>query len=236
MFVKELLLVGVLTSLCLTVVLFLNSSVQQEERRTHSLATRRDVRVKQRESERVSERVREWEQGLPQLRGSLLDYHHHYTLQQQKQQQRGGDNHSLTDTLSSTVTVQFNSSSLLKHELYHATLEQEKLAVPLAHSLPVEYFTCVDGSNARAVLNDDYCDCEDGSDENVTSACSGVVPRDRSVFQCTTKELYQHYPTHVYLSRVNDGVCDCADGSDEYDSALTLCRNHVAMRNMFLPF
>jgi hypothetical protein len=149
-------------------------------------------------------------QQLPHLRGSLLAYHALGTH--------------------SNMTVQFNSSSLLQHKMYHDMLELERLAPVF-----VQYFQCTDDSNTFAVLNDNYCDCTDGSDENMTSACSNVVVQAR-VFHCHSQEAYRFYPKQVYSSRVNDGVCDCADGSDEYDSPLTVCRNHIKMRNLFLAF
>ncbi|KAJ3214594.1 hypothetical protein HDU67_001459 [Dinochytrium kinnereticum] len=74
-------------------------------------------------------------------------------------------------------------------------------------------FTCLDGSKtvlAKAV-NDDYCDCADGSDEPGTSACQN------GTFYCLNEG---HVPSTILSSRVNDGICDpeCCDGSDEYGS------------------
>eukprot|EP00937_MAST-01D_sp_MAST-1D-sp2_P001197 g1197.t1 len=69
---------------------------------------------------------------------------------------------------------------------------------------------CSDGSAAldAAQLNDDYCDCDDGSDEPRTSACSHT----RALFECVNGD----YPSElVPTARVGDGVCDCCDGSDE---------------------
>ena len=70
------------------------------------------------------------------------------------------------------------------------------------------YMTCSDGSSRFAVLNDDFCDCNDGSDEPETSACSMVLPMKR-LFKCPGTNL------ELYPSRLDDGVRDCADGADE---------------------
>ncbi|KAF4359574.1 hypothetical protein F8388_003577 [Cannabis sativa] len=69
---------------------------------------------------------------------------------------------------------------------------------------------CRDGSKkfTKAQLNDNYCDCLDGTDEPGTSAC----PNGR--FYCRNAG---HAPKVLFSSRVNDGICDCCDGSDEYD-------------------
>ena len=42
-------------------------------------------------------------------------------------------------------------------------------------SYDVETFRCDDGATTLAIarVNDDYCDCADGSDEPGTSACAG---------------------------------------------------------------
>jgi hypothetical protein len=65
---------------------------------------------------------------------------------------------------------------------------------------------CPDGT--KGILNDDYCDCSDGSDEPQTSACSQILVRIMS-FACADGLSF------TYPSRVKDGIVDCADGSDE---------------------
>lgn len=93
------------------------------------------------------------------------------------------------------------------------------------HQLPqyqAELFTCKgnDGEGPsiiipRARINDNYCDCSDGSDEPGTSACAN------GVFTCQNKGFT---PLQLTSSRVDDGVCDCCDGSDE-DGRQVVCED-----------
>ncbi|KAJ9094012.1 hypothetical protein QFC20_006992 [Naganishia adeliensis] len=85
-------------------------------------------------------------------------------------------------------------------------------------SSPSGSFTCLSDPSIVVPyksINDDYCDCPDGSDEPGTSACSHVPGRVK--FWCANEG---HVPGWVFASRVNDGICDpeCCDGSDEWDS------------------
>lgn len=76
---------------------------------------------------------------------------------------------------------------------------------------PDKDFICIDGSSTIpfSFVNDDYCDCEDGSDEPGTAACSNAM------FHCINAG---HVSLNIPSSRVNDNVCDCCDGSDEFNS------------------
>jgi len=100
-----------------------------------------------------------------------------------------------------TAAQQPRGVSLSRASLYNANVD----------------FTCLDGSATIPFkyVNDDYCDCQDGSDEPGTSACPN------GSFYCKNAG---HVPSLLPSSRVNDGICDCCDGADEYESG-TGCVN-----------
>ncbi|XP_075083053.1 glucosidase 2 subunit beta-like isoform X5 [Nicotiana tabacum] len=86
-----------------------------------------------------------------------------------------------------------------------------------------EVIKCKDGSNSftKDRLNDDFCDCLDGTDE--PAACPAGKFYCRNVGST---------PKFLFSSRVNDNICDCCDGSDEYDSTVN-CPNTCVMGGDF---
>ena len=81
-------------------------------------------------------------------------------------------------------------------------------------------FTCLDRKQVVPAkkINDNECDCDDGSDEPSTSACSS------GRFFCANKV---HTSKWLNSSSVNDGACDCCDGTDEHERGG--CPNMCAM-------
>lgn len=64
-------------------------------------------------------------------------------------------------------------------------------------------------------INNNFCDCPDGSDEPGTNACEYTLESPK-MFYCANEGFI---PKHIENYKLNDGVCDydiCCDGLDEY--------------------
>ncbi|XP_021279250.1 glucosidase 2 subunit beta-like [Herrania umbratica] len=98
-----------------------------------------------------------------------------------------------------------SASCAVKHPFVGISPQDEKY-----YKSSSDTIKCKDGSKkfSKSQLNDDFCDCPDGTDEPGTSACPTAK------FYCQNAG---HLPQFLFSSRVNDGICDCCDGSDEYD-------------------
>jgi protein kinase C substrate 80K-H len=95
-----------------------------------------------------------------------------------------------------------------------ATLAPTSGAHPDQHALYAgSEFSCADGGAMITInrVNDDYCDCDDGSDEPGTSACAGMQALESPTFLCENAGLES---VMIFASRVRDGVCDCCDGTN----------------------
>ncbi|GBF96865.1 glucosidase 2 subunit beta [Raphidocelis subcapitata] len=98
----------------------------------------------------------------------------------------------------------------------------------LAAKYEGEEFTCLDGSLTlpASAINDDWCQCPDGSDEPGTSACGN------GVFYCRNRG---HEPKVMSTAFVDDGVCDCCDGTDELEGCKNTCiEKNAAVREGLL--
>jgi len=107
-----------------------------------------------------------------------------------------------------------NVRLLNQEKVLHQRPRGVSLTNRIFYNLSLE-FTCLDSSKTISFnfVNDDYCDCADGSDEPGTSACFN------GIFFCLNSGLK---PKNILSSRVNDGICDCCDGSDEWKNQ-SLC-------------
>lgn len=78
------------------------------------------------------------------------------------------------------------------------------------------YFTCFDGSGIIDIkyINDNYKDCDDGSDE------PGTPASNNGTFYCMNKG---NSPKEILKWSVYDGICDCCDGSDEEGNQRAKC-------------
>lgn len=84
-----------------------------------------------------------------------------------------------------------------------------------------KFFRCFDGSKIipMSQFNDNYRDCEDGSDEPNTAEGPEMK------FICQNAG---HLPIEISRWSVGDGICDCCDGSDELFNPKANCPNTCA--------
>jgi len=112
-----------------------------------------------------------------------------------------------------TAWTPFQKAELPHDSLWHHVREkyrQKKIPKLESHHHTEERIyktiTCPNGS--KGYVDDNYCDCSDGSDEPNTSACSNLLVQ-KETFHCRDGSGM------IYASRVADGIKDCPDGSDE---------------------
>lgn len=105
------------------------------------------------------------------------------------------------------------------HAIYFLGIDPQKAQLYVSKN---DKFTCFDGKKVLkySQLNDDFCDCADGSDEPGTSACTN------GRFYCINAGFK---PQILPSSRVNDGICDCCDASDEYFSNAKCINNCIEL-------
>jgi hypothetical protein len=119
--------------------------------------------------------------------------------------------------------------------------EQLSYCIPSSNS--TQLWKCLNNEEwiPLSAVNDDYCDCSDGSDERSSSACSALI-QSAIMFYCAkqfpenTAEVSASPASRnrgrtppganrniVPLSFINDGICDCCDGSDEANNSNIRC-------------
>lgn len=93
------------------------------------------------------------------------------------------------------------------HNFIPSDLSNDNKNQAFIKKINLTHFSCDNGKILpNEKFNDDFCDCLDGSDENLTNACYN------GQYYCKNKLYYQKI---ISTSKLNDGFCDCCDGSDE---------------------
>ena len=115
------------------------------------------------------------------------------------------------------VLIQFSFSFVFKSNRDNSnnndySLLEKDFASPqiYIHKINSTHFSCDNNTKIFPLekFNDNFCDCEDGSDENKTNACHN------GKFFCNN---YLYKRKVISTSKLNDGICDCCDGSDEFE-------------------
>jgi hypothetical protein len=118
------------------------------------------------------------------------------------------------DKISTSSSQGLRMMSLLRRQQQQQQQQQQQLKkeneiIPMAPRTTYQTIVCTSHPQIKGLLNDDYCDCPDGSDETLTSACSHITVGKRT-FACNDEDK-----TMIFASRVGDGIIDCPDESDE---------------------
>jgi hypothetical protein len=114
------------------------------------------------------------------------------------------------DKISTSSSQGLRMMSLLRRrQQQQQQLKKENEFFSTAPQTTYQSVVCTAHPQIKGLLNDDYCDCPDGSDETLTSACSQITVGKRT-FACNDNDK-----TMIFASSVGDGIIDCPNGSDE---------------------
>ena len=144
-------------------------------------------------------------------------------LKQQQQQQQGVGNLEAMEGLLPPPPPPINGDNLPPSEQQQQQQQQQRKAKPP----PPPQWKCQTSTQTIPITykNDNYCDCIDGTDEPLTSACSNILHNNKKggaiggsgsgSGSYGMKFICGRGGGKIFPSRVDDGVCDCCDGSDE---------------------
>lgn len=113
------------------------------------------------------------------------------------------------DKISTNGSEGLRMMSLLRRRQQHQQSKKKSRFISTAPQTIHQSIVCTAHPQLNGLLNDDYCDCPDGSDETLTSACSHLTV-GKHTFACNDEDN-----TMIFASTVGDGIVDCPNGSDE---------------------